>query len=115
MAFSTVALAATNAKFLILKSVSATHLYLAAGNDVGQNTANTIKSVANNLQIAALVGMGASIMWGAGLFGLGGEEGARAAKKRWIRAGVAIVVCIAAWFILGWLKGYATTNFPDNQ
>ena len=35
--------------------------------DVGQNTANTIKTIANDLKIAALVGMGASIMWGAGL------------------------------------------------
>lgn len=32
--------------------------------DVGQNTANTIKTIANDLKIAALVGMGASIMWG---------------------------------------------------
>lgn len=79
--------------------------------DVGRNTANTIKTGANDLKIAALVGMGASIMYGAGLFGMGGEDGARAAKKRWTRAAIGIVVCVAAWFLLDWLKGYATTNF----
>ena len=81
--------------------------------DVGNNTANIIKQVANNLQIAALAGMAASIMWGAGLFGMGGEEGARSAKKRWVRAAVGIVVCIAAWFIMNWLKGYASGNFSS--
>lgn len=79
--------------------------------DVGQNTANVIKTIANDLKIAALVGMGASIMWGAGLFGMGGEEGARNAKKRWTRAAIGIVVCVAAWFILNWLEGYASSNF----
>lgn len=84
-------------------------LYLFA--DVGQNTANTIKTIANDLKIAALVAMGASIMYGAGLFGIGGEEGARNAKKRWIRAGIGIVVCVATWFLLTWLEGYANSNF----
>ena len=73
---SMVSAAASNAKFLALKGIAGANLYMLDAN-VGQNTANTIKSVANNLQIAALVGFGASIMWGAGLFGLGGEEGAR--------------------------------------
>ena len=81
--------------------------------DVGQTTANTIKTIANDLKIAALVGMGASIMWGAGLFGIGGEEAARKAKKRWIQASVGIVVCIAAWFLLSWLEGYANQNFSE--
>lgn len=80
--------------------------------DVGNNTANIIKDVANNLKIAALVAMGASIMYGAGLFGIGGEEGARNAKKRWSRAAIGIIVCIAAWFLLNWLEGYASQNFP---
>ncbi|MBZ4030184.1 hypothetical protein [Ligilactobacillus salivarius] len=109
---SMVSTAASNMQFLALKGIASANLYMLDAN-VGQNTANTIKSVANNLQIAALVGFGASIMWGAGLFGLGGEEGARSAKKRWTRAAIGIVVCVAAWFLLSWLKGYATTNFPD--
>lgn len=82
--------------------------------DVGTNTAKVIRDVANNLKIAALVGMGASIMWGAGMFGIGGEEAARNAKKRWTHAAVGIVVCVAAWFLLSWLEGYATQNFPES-
>ncbi|QFR68261.1 hypothetical protein LR814_13485 (plasmid) [Furfurilactobacillus rossiae] len=82
--------------------------------DVGGNTANTIHQVANDLKWAALAGMGASIMWGAGLFGMGGEEGARSAKKRWIHAAIGIVACLAAWFFLDWLEGYATSNFPGS-
>lgn len=85
-------------------------MYLNAG-DVGQSTANTITTVANDIKIAALVGMGASIMWGAGQFGIGGEDSARKAKNRWIHAGVGIVVCVAAWFIMNWLEGYANQNF----
>lgn len=96
--------------FLLTKAVGIQSFFINAS--VGQNTANVIKTVANDLKIAALFGMAASIMWGAGLFGIGGEEGARNAKKRWVRAGVGIVVCIAAWFIMNWLKGYAETNFP---
>ena len=94
----------TNAHVQILNN-----LYLNA--DVGQSTANNIRTVANDLKIAALIGMGASIMWGAGLFGIGGEESARAAKKRWIHAAVGIVVCVGAWFFLSWLQGYGEQNF----
>lgn len=85
------------------------YMYLNA--DVGQSTANTIRTVANDLKIAALVAMGASIMWGAGLYGVGGDESARAAKKRWGRAAIGIVVCVGAWFFTSWLQGYGEQNF----
>ncbi len=100
----------TTAKTWLLVHWSAVQLYL--GADVGRSTANTIRSVANDIKIAIIVAGGASIMWGALQYGVGGEDSVRLGKKRWKQAAIGIIVCIAAWFIMNWLEGYATQNFP---
>jgi len=71
--------------------------------DVGQNTANTIKTIANDLKIAALVGMGASIMWGAGLFGIGG--GSRTESKETLDSSQCWYCCLHCRLVPAELAG----------
>ncbi|MEY8736797.1 hypothetical protein AB9M75_06070 [Lactobacillus sp. AN1001] len=75
--------------------------------DVGGKTAQLIDNVAKGFRIAFFAAFAAAIMWGAGLYGVGGDESVRAGKKRWKQAAVAIVVTAAAWFFMEWLKTQA--------
>lgn len=97
-------------KTWLLVHWSTAQLYL--GADVGRSTANTIRSVANDLRWAALMGLGASIMWAAAEYGIGGEEAGRNGKRRFNKSLIGIVGCAAAWFVLTWMKDFGFQNFP---
>lgn len=81
------------------------NLYL--NSDVGSRTATLIDNVAKGFRVAFFAAFAAAIMYGAGMYGTGGEDSVRAAKKRWKQACIAIIVTAAAWWFMEWLKTQA--------
>lgn len=80
-------------------------------NDVGGGFTNALGQ-ARSVGLVVLVAF-IALMFVVGSFkyGSGSEDGARGGKKNWIRAGIALLIGLAATAITGWLQSIGGSSF----
>lgn len=78
---------------------------------IGKPISNVFGSVTNEMKIPIVAAAILGVVWGAFGYILSGEEGVRAAKKRWKQAAIGVVITIGATYAINWLAGKARGIF----
>lgn len=72
---------------------------------IGTKSGSVIDSVSKEMKVPIIASAALAILWGAFGYVISGEEGTRAAKKRWKQAAIGLVVAIGVWYFIGWFTG----------
>lgn len=72
---------------------------------IGSKSASVINSVSKEMKLPIIAAVSLAVLWGAFGYVISGEEGTRAAKKRWKQAFIGLAVALGVWYLVSWATG----------